>query len=651
MTTELRTALSLSPTWLRGEAWRDPANRVDDLLNIELYVELAQRAEAAHVDFLLKPDTLGVELQSLGRSPGFTTLDPVVMLSAVAAATSRIGLVPTVSASVVPPYLAARTAQSLDLISRGRAGLNLVMGLGGGVHVGLPDPASSAERYARAGEYVDVLRRLWASYPADAIIADRDRGVFADTTLVRPIDHDGEHFSVRGPIDVPAFAEGGIPIVQAGGSSAGQEFAAGHADVVFGAAQDPADGLEQWRALHRLAARHGRDVGFMPGLSVHLARSSDEARRCAAASQGDGRGAAHWTVTGTPQDAVSAIAARAETGGLDGFVILPGSLRSAELMLDEVLPALARMGLVRSEYRAETLAGHLAPPEGRRARRGTGTGRRPEASGRGAVTPELIPLHARTATVVAVDELSPRMRRVVLHEPGLGRTLPLVPMSPTDHVKLVLPGPDGVPRLPEVVDDRLVLGAERPEMRDYTVRAIDAERSLLTLDLVLHGHGPAGRWAAGAEVGQHVGVLGPRGTKRFPAGYGRYLLAVDETGLPALGRFLEELPESARVTAFVQVADADGRIELPVRAGLELTWLDESAGQRLGPEHLAVSGSDDVFVWLAGEADALKPLRRHLLRECGLRRDQVQVEGYWRRGVENHDHHQSIDTDDDGEAY
>lgn len=275
----------------------------------------------------------------------------------------------------------------------------------------------------------------------------------------------------------------------------------------------------------------------------------------------------------------------------------------------------------------------------------------PKVNGRGTVTREMIPLHARTATVVAVEDLSPRMRRVVLYERGISRTLPLITMSPTDHVKVVLPGPDGVLRLPEVVDDRLVFGGDRPLLRDYTVRAIDAKRSLLTLDFVLHDHGPAGRWAAAAQVGHHIGVLGPRGTKRFPDIHRNYVLAADETALPALSRFLEELPPSARITAVVEIADSDGRIELPAREGLELTWIDASTGRRLGVEHLNAARHDDSFVWLAGEADALKPLRRHLLRELGLRRDQVQVEGYWRRGTANYDHHEPIDSDDDGEAY
>ena len=284
-------------------------------------------------------------------------------------ATSSIGLVPTVAATFQPPYLAARAIQSLDVISAGRAGANMVMGLGGSEHFGQRAMEASADRYRRADEYVGVLQRLWRSYPAAAIRADREQAIFADTTLVRPIHHVGEAFSVRGPLDVPAHAIGQIPIVQAGGSPAGQAFAAKHADVVFGAAPEVEGGVQQQQALARLAERHARSVCFMPGLSVHLARSLDEAQLCAEASQAGGPGAAHWSVIGTPEDAAFAITERAEVGGLDGFVILPGSLQSLELMLDEVLPRLAGMGLVRSEYAGRTLAENLALPTAPTARR------------------------------------------------------------------------------------------------------------------------------------------------------------------------------------------------------------------------------------------------------------------------------------------
>lgn len=271
----------------------------------------------------------------------------------------------------------------------------------------------------------------------------------------------------------------------------------------------------------------------------------------------------------------------------------------------------------------------------------------------GPVIKEPVPLYSRAATVVSVRDLSPRMRRVVVRAESIGENFPWFAMSPTDHVKVVVPGADGVLRVPEVKDDRLALDElpERPIIRDYTVRAVDYATCSLTLDFVVHAHGPAGRWAAQAAEGHQIGILGPRGTKRFPVGYDHYVLGADETALPAMCRFIEEAPEGSRLTVFVTVADLDGVIALPRRDSLDVRWFDQSRGEQLAISDLDSVALSDAFVWLAGEAGDLKPLRGHLIRELGLPRDRVQVEGYWRRGAEAYDHHQPIDTDDDAEDF
>jgi len=257
------------------------------------------------------------------------------------------------------------------------------------------------------------------------------------------------------------------------------------------------------------------------------------------------------------------------------------------------------------------------------------------------------PLRARLLTVVGVERLAARMVRVRLAGDDVA-DLPTA--APTDHVKLFVPAATGeVPALPVVVDDRWVAGRDLPS-RDYTIRAIDREARTLDIDLVEHPHGHVGRWASAVRLGDQVGVLGPRGSAVVTPDAAWYLFAVDETGLPAAARWLEELGPEAQALVLVEVQDAADVVPLPTRARAEVTWLFRGE-QEAGTGSLladAVRGLElpdgDGYVWVAGEAGAVRPLRRHLRDELGLARDAVDVDGYWRRGVAGHDHHE-----DDGD--
>ncbi|WP_072740116.1 NtaA/DmoA family FMN-dependent monooxygenase [Rhodococcus triatomae] len=277
----LHIGLSLAPTWLSGEGWRREDSRVAELFDSNLYVDLARRGEAAALDFVFKPDSLFVDPDTLAGSPGFSSLDPTVLLATLARETSRIGLVTTASTTFNPPYVVARQLQSLHWASEGRAGWNIVTSLDGQGNFGVTEMPSARDRYVRAAEFTHVVRKLWESYPHRAIHEDRAGGVYADSAQVKAIDHQGEHFRVEGPSTVPTHPSGEIPLFQAGASPDGRDFAASVADAVFAASPDIEAGTELREDLRARAVAHGRDPDsllVLPGLSMFLGNTSAQAR-------------------------------------------------------------------------------------------------------------------------------------------------------------------------------------------------------------------------------------------------------------------------------------------------------------------------------------------------------------------------------------
>lgn len=254
-----------------------------------------------------------------------------------------------------------------------------------------------------------------------------------------------------------------------------------------------------------------------------------------------------------------------------------------------------------------------------------------------AVSRQPYPLKSRVLTVLRTENLSPDMRRIFLGGDDLEATLPIGPLAPTDHVKLAIPdAATGEVALPTFGD----VGMNRPEgvaLREYTIRSFNAERRELAIDFVLHEHGPAGRWASSAAPGDSLGVIGPRGTQLYPTSYDRYLLAADETALPAAERWIEEAPDSATVDLLVLVENAASERELPRHPGLTLTWLHRSAGGDLAAavQKAMPSLEASTFVWAAAEAMSLVPIRRYL-RELGHDRRSTDVRGYWKTGEAEH---------------
>lgn len=363
-TERLHIGLSPAPTWLRDSAWRRRDSAAEQMLTAEFSARVATLAEQACLDMLFTPDAAFLDRSVLATAPGFTTLDSVSLMTALSQHTTHIGLVPTVHSALAAPYQAARQVQSLQHLSDGRAGWNVVTALGGGANVGVQVSEDSGLRYAQAAEFVDVVRGLWRGYPAEAILLDREGGRFADPELVRPVDHHGEHFDVEGPLTLPMHAAGEPPMVHASASAAGRAFAAEHADAVFIAAREPGAAAEVRRDLHEMAGAAGRDPAaplVLPGLSLFLAGTEDAARQLYAEATGAGvRGAPHWTVVGTPDQAAEEILRWADAGALDGFLAFPGgSWESVHLLAEEVVPRLAGEGRFRSAYEGTTLREHL----------------------------------------------------------------------------------------------------------------------------------------------------------------------------------------------------------------------------------------------------------------------------------------------------
>lgn len=263
-------------------AWRRPDSRVEEIMSLSLFSDVAQWAERGKLDAVLVADLLALDTPRVRTDP-MGRLEPLTLLAALAARTTHLGLIGSVSTSFYEPFNMARQMASLDHISSGRAAWNIVTSAVGEANFGADDLPTQAQRYARAEEFVEVVTKLWDCWPDDAIVLDRAGGTYADPERVRRIDHAGEHFQVAGPLNVPRSPQGRPVFVQAGSSPEGMAFAARHAEVVFTAQQT----LEDSRAFyHRLRDQvSGRDpdlVKILPGVTPIIGATEAEARATAA---------------------------------------------------------------------------------------------------------------------------------------------------------------------------------------------------------------------------------------------------------------------------------------------------------------------------------------------------------------------------------
>lgn len=252
----------------------------------------------------------------------------------------------------------------------------------------------------------------------------------------------------------------------------------------------------------------------------------------------------------------------------------------------------------------------------------------------------------RLLSVSRVEDVTPGYRRVFLSGDDLADGFPYVRFAPTDHVKVVFPHPDTgevVMPIPGARGLQVEGDAPAPILRDYTVRAWLPETRELVIEFVVHGHGVASAWAASAKPGDTVGVLGPRGNIVFPESYSWYLLAGDAAALPSLTRFIEELPAEAGAHVVIEVENGGEWRDLGQRPGVQVTWvLRDQAGAR-GLEQavraVPLPEHDDWFAFIGGEVGAIKPVRDYLRVEAAVPRERIVVDGYWKRGLANLDHH------------
>lgn len=265
-------------------SWRHPDASPLSVFDIRYYQDLAAKAEAGLFDSIFLADqlALGDDIVSGPR----TGLEPITVLAALAAGTSRIGLIATASTTYTEPFNLARQFASIDHISDGRVGWNIVTSwlttaadnYGGGA------PITHDDRYERGEEFMTVVKALWDSWAADAIVDDRLAGRYTKLGAINRIDHEGKYYRVAGPLNVPRGPQGRPVLVQAGSSETGRNFAARHSEAIFTAQMEKASAQEFYRDLKARVAACGRSVDqalILPGLSPLIAGTEAEAQRMA----------------------------------------------------------------------------------------------------------------------------------------------------------------------------------------------------------------------------------------------------------------------------------------------------------------------------------------------------------------------------------
>ena len=276
----------MRPTTIHTGAWRYPGAFPDANFNFAHLKRFAQTLERGCFDAFFMADHLAVlnmPVEALKRSHTVTSFDPLTLLPALAVVTERIGLVATASTTFEQPYLIARKFASLDHLSNGRAGWNIVTTSNpdAALNFGMDAQMEHGDRYRRGREFYDVVTGLWDSWADDAFVRDVDSGIFFDPARMHVLDHKGPEFRVRGPLNVARPVQGWPVIVQAGASDAGRQLAAETAEVVFAGGSTLADGQAFYRDMKQRAAAAGRDpahLKILPGCFVVIGDTLQQAQ-------------------------------------------------------------------------------------------------------------------------------------------------------------------------------------------------------------------------------------------------------------------------------------------------------------------------------------------------------------------------------------
>lgn len=413
-------------------AWRRPEAFRGDLFSE--FKELARIAEAAKFDLLFVADSLSTRIanrEAAERSAhnfSPTMFEPLTLISALSAVTTKLGYVATASTTFTEAYNMARLFATADHISGGRIGWNVVTTADAesAANFGLEQVLGHDERYVRAEEYVDVVTRLWDSWADDAVVRDRESGKWLDLAKQRFTGHSGKYLKVGGPLNVARPPQGHPVLVQAGASGPGRDLAARIADVVFTAGTVKEQAIEFYKDLKARAQSFGRnpdDLKIMPGISPIVGSTEEEAqRKLTELNDGIDIGVAvqnlqnfmpdidihgfaldqkvpevthmteaqqsrqklawdmarregltmrelalwfsgtrgHNTVIGTPEQIADKMQDFFQSGGCDGFNVMPMLFPTIfRDFAEQVVPVLQKRGLFREEYEGDTLRDHL----------------------------------------------------------------------------------------------------------------------------------------------------------------------------------------------------------------------------------------------------------------------------------------------------
>src|SRR6476469_4177677 len=284
---QMRLGAFFNPTGHHVASWLHPRAQADAGINFQHYVEITRTAERAKFDMVFLADNVCVRdasMEAISRSAQYiANFEPITLLSALSAVTSHIGLVATASTSYNEPFHVARKFASIDHISGGRAGWNLVTSgqEAEAKNFGREKHYAHGERYERAREFAQIVTGLWDSWDDDAFVRDKASGQFFDPAKLHALNHKGKHFQVRGPLNIPRSPQGHPVIVQAGTSDDGMDVAARFAEVIFSAHLTMESCQQYFKEIktraHDKFGRNPDHLKVMPGLSAYTGRTAEEA--------------------------------------------------------------------------------------------------------------------------------------------------------------------------------------------------------------------------------------------------------------------------------------------------------------------------------------------------------------------------------------
>ncbi|HEY0125058.1 MAG TPA: LLM class flavin-dependent oxidoreductase [Rhizobium sp.] len=277
----LHINVNLQTSGAHPAAWRAPLGRPTSPLDVKHFQEIARIAERGKLDAVFLADLLAIAPDP--RVAPMWALDPIPLVSAMAVATRQVGFIVTGSTTFSEPYNLARAILSLDHISGGRVGWNVVTSYDerAALNFGLPALPQHADRYADAAEFTEVVLGLWDSWEEDALALDTESGIWGDPAKIHALNHQGVRYNVAGPLQVPRSPQGRPLLLQAGSSPQGRDFAARYAEAVFSIQQVLSEAQSYYADVKSRARAYGRspdDITILPGISLVIGGTEAEAR-------------------------------------------------------------------------------------------------------------------------------------------------------------------------------------------------------------------------------------------------------------------------------------------------------------------------------------------------------------------------------------